>query len=174
LCRGFSANNFETGKRERWSYRVKRQNARPRTQRKEGEGTMADAFAGPETMVFVFLAVGAVALFSMISVAVWSGARQKEREAYYKNDMLKKLADSQGAGANSALELMREEARISTVRMKQGLQLGGLITAAAGLGVLIFLRVLLGPDQGVYLCGLIPLLVGMALFTGSYLIQTAS
>jgi hypothetical protein len=33
-------------------------------------------------MVFVFLAVGAVALFSMVSVAVWSEARRKEREAY--------------------------------------------------------------------------------------------
>ena len=127
---------------------------------------------GPESMVFVFLAVGAVALFSMISVATWSGARQKEREAYYKNDMLKKLADSQGPGANSALELMREEARISTVRTKQGLQIGGLVTAASGLGVLIFLRFLLGSEQGVYLCGLIPLFVGMALFGSSYLVKT--
>jgi FtsZ-interacting cell division protein ZipA len=41
-------------------------------------------------MVFVFLAVGAVALFSMVSVAVWSEARRKEREAYYKNDMIKR------------------------------------------------------------------------------------
>ena len=128
---------------------------------------------GPESMVFVFLAVGAVALFSMISVATWSGARQKEREAYYKNDMLKKLADAQGPGANSALELMREEARIATVRMKLGLQIGGLITGAAGLGVLIFLRALLGGEQGVWLCGMIPLLVGMALFGSSYLVKTA-
>ncbi|MGA8111799.1 MAG: hypothetical protein WB974_20325, partial [Acidobacteriaceae bacterium] len=60
-----------------------------------------DTMWKPEVMVFVFLAVAAVALFSMISIASWSGARQKEREAYYKNDMLKKLAESQGAGANS-------------------------------------------------------------------------
>jgi len=131
------------------------------------------ATMGPESMVFVFLAVGAVALFSMISVAVWSGARQKEREAYYKNDMLKKLADTQGPGANSALELMREEARISTLRMKQGLQIGGLVTGAAGLGVMIFLRFLLGSEEGVYLCGLIPLFVGMALFGSAWLVKTA-
>lgn len=130
------------------------------------------ASMGPGSMVFVFLAVGAVALFSMISVATWSEARRKERESYYKNDMLKKLADSQGPGANSALELMREEVRIATLRTKQGLQIGGLITAAAGLGVLIFLRFLLGPDQGVWLCGLIPLFVGIALF-GSALIVKA-
>jgi hypothetical protein len=127
---------------------------------------------GAGSMVFVFLAVGAVAMFSMISVATWSGARQKEREAYYKNDMLKKLADAQGPGANSALELIREEARLSTLRMRQGLQIGGLVTAAAGLGVLIFLRALLGSEQGVWLCGMIPLLVGMALFGSSYLVKT--
>src|ERR1700691_5568834 len=121
---------------------------------------MANEFAGPESLLFVFLAVGAVALFSMISVAVWSEARRKERESYYKNDMLKKLADTPGPGANSALELLREEARIGALRTRQGLQIGGLITAAAGLGVLIFLRALLGSQQGVYLCGLIPLLVG--------------
>jgi hypothetical protein len=133
-----------------------------------------DGFAqmGAGSMVFVFLAVGAVALFSMISVAVWSGARQKEREAYYKNDMLKKLADTQGPGASSALELMREEARAATLRMKQGLQIGGLVTGAAGLGVVIFLRFLLGGDEGVYLCGLIPLFVGMALFVSSYVVKT--
>jgi hypothetical protein len=121
-------------------------------------------------MVFIFLSVGAVALFSMISIASWSGARQKEREAYYKNDMLKKLADAQGPGAASAVELLREEARITTERMLQGLRIGGLVTFAAGLGVLIFLRVLVG-DNGVYLCGLIPLLVGAALYASSYIVK---
>jgi len=127
---------------------------------------------GPESMIFVFLAVGAVALFSMISVATWSEARRKEREAYYKNDMLKKLAETQGPGVTSALELMREEARIATMRTRQGLQIGGLITAAVGFGVLIFLRALLGRDEGVFLCGLIPLFVGLALYASSYLVKT--
>lgn len=126
------------------------------------------------SMVFVFLAVASVALFSMVSIAVWSGARQKEREAYYKNDMLKKLADTPGPGANAALELMREEARIGAERTRQGLRIAGLITTAAGIGVLIFLRALLGTQQGVYLCGLIPLLVGLALYGSSYLVTTAA
>jgi hypothetical protein len=126
----------------------------------------------PDVMVFIFLAVGAVALFSFLTINSWSQARQRERESYYKNDMLKKLADSQGPGANSALEIMREEARITTVRMRQGLQIGGLVTAAVGLGLMIFLRALVGPN-GVFLCGLIPLLVGLALYGGSFLVKTA-
>jgi len=125
------------------------------------------------TGLFLFLAVGAAALFSMIAVASWSEARRKEREAYYKNDMLKKLADTPGPGANAALERIREEARVGALRTRQGLRIGGLITTAAGIGVLIFLRALLGSQQGIYLCGLIPLLVGLALYGSSYLVTTA-
>ncbi len=156
-----------TVERGLWSYRVKRARIAPR----KGFAMGDFASMGAGSMVFVFLSVGAIALFSMISVAVWSGARQKEREAYYKNDMLKRIAEAQGSGAATALELMREEARLNTLRVRQGLQIGGLVTGAAGLGVLIFLRFLLGPDEGVYLCGLIPLFIGMALFTSSYLVK---
>jgi hypothetical protein len=124
---------------------------------------------GADVAVFVFLSIGALALFSMVSVSVWSGARQKEREAYYKNDMLKKLAETQGPGAASALELLREEAKIGSLRTKQGLKIGGLVCFAAGLGVLIFLKAMV-TDEPVYLCGLIVLLIGMALFAGSYVV----
>ena len=88
--------------------------------------------------MFLFLAVGAVALFSMVAVTTWADARRKERESYYKNDMLKKLADTPGPGATSALELMREEARLETLRTRQGLKIGGMVTMA-GLGGFIFL-----------------------------------
>jgi len=130
-----------------------------------------DTMWNPEVMVFVFLSVGAVALFSMISIASWSGARQKEREAYYKNDMLKKLAEAQGPGANSALELLREEARITTMRMRQGLQIAGLIVAATGIGLMIFLGALLHGTP-VFLSGLLVLLIGLALYGSSYLVRT--
>lgn len=126
----------------------------------------------PDIAVFVFLSIGALALFSMISVSVWSGARQKEREAYYKNDMLKKLAETQGPGAASALELLREEAKIGSLRTKQGLKIGGLVCFAAGLGVLIFLKALV-TDEPVYLSGLIVMLVGAALYAGSYVVAVA-
>lgn len=125
---------------------------------------------GFETMsVFGFLAVGAIALFTMISITAWSDARRKEREAYYKSDMLKKLAESQGAGAASALELLREENRIATVQRRQGLKTGGLIVAAAGLGLLIFLHALIH-DAPIYLVGLMVLLIGAALFGSSYVV----
>lgn len=119
--------------------------------------------------VFGFLAVGAIALFTMISITAWSDARRKEREAYYKNDMLKKVAESQGPGAASALELLREEHRLATVQRKQGLKTGGLIVAAAGLGLLIFLHALIH-DAPIYLVGLMVLLIGAALFGSSWVV----
>jgi hypothetical protein len=124
---------------------------------------------GPGSMVFVFLAVGAVALFSMVSVAVWSGARQKEREAYYKNDMLKKLSESQQPGANAALELLREEARLGALRAKQGLKISGLVLFGVGIGLLIFLRALI-TDAPIYLVGVLVFLIGAALFASSYVV----
>ncbi|HEX4007959.1 MAG TPA: hypothetical protein VHX60_17425 [Acidobacteriaceae bacterium] len=126
---------------------------------------------GPGVAVFVFLAVASVAMFSMIAVASWSGARQKEREAYYKNDMLKKLAESQGAGAASALELLREEAKITLIRMRMGLKIAGMVVSAAGLGVVILLKGLV-TDEPVYLTGVLVLLIGVALFAGSYVVTT--
>jgi hypothetical protein len=130
-------------------------------------------FEGTEAMgLFLFLAVGAVALFSMISIATWSEARRKEREAYYKNDMLKKLADTPGPGATSALELMREEARLGALQKRQGLRIGGLVIAAIGIGVMILLKALV-KDAPVYLSGLLVLLIGVALYGGSYLVTTA-
>jgi hypothetical protein len=123
--------------------------------------------------LFGFLAVGAIALFTMISIASWSDARRKEREAYYKNDMLKKLAESQGPGVNSAIELLREQDRIGAIRARQGLKIGGMVMVAIGLGLLVFLRALI-TDEPIYLCGLLVLLIGVALFGSSWFVHTAA
>lgn len=123
--------------------------------------------------LFVFLAAGAIALFSFLAVASWSDARRKERESYYKNDMLKKLTEAQGPGANSALELLREEARLEAIRKREGLRVGGTVVLATGLGLLIFLKALI-PGEPIYLCGLLVLLIGAALYGGSYMVNLAS
>ena len=110
--------------------------------------------------------VGSIALFSFLSVAAWSDARRKEREEYYRNDTLKKIAESSGEGAKAALEVLREQNNSSTKRRMEGMKLGGLITAAVGLGVMVLLHGIVDRGEGpVYLVGVIPLLVGLALLT---------
>ena len=118
--------------------------------------------------VFFFLSAASVALFSFAAVASWSNARRRERESYYKNEMLKKIAEAQGAGADATLALLREENRLAATRRQASLRIGGLVTASIGIALMIFLRALIHPEP-VFLCGLIPLLPGVALFAGSYL-----
>jgi len=113
--------------------------------------------------------VGSIALFSFLAVASWSDARRKEREMYYKNETLKKIAESSGEGAKAAIELMREQEKNAVKRRLEGMKLGGLITAVVGIGVMVLLHGL-EHDEPVYLAGLIPLLIGLALLIYPFLL----
>jgi len=116
-------------------------------------------FIGP----WIVAPVGALALFGIfLPVAVWTDARRKEREAYYKAETIRRITESSTDGANAALELMREEGRQEQIRTQEGLKIGGLITLAVGVALVIFLRSLLG-GQSAYLCGLIPGFIGAAM-----------
>src|ERR1700730_19135638 len=84
--------------------------------------------------------IGSIALFSFLSVASWSEARRKEKEEYYRNETLKKIAESSGEGAKATIELLREQNRTVTKRRLEGMKLGGLITAVVGIGVIALLR----------------------------------
>ena|ERR1700720_1623794 len=106
--------------------------------------------------------VGSIALFSFLAVTTWSDARRREREAYYRSETLKKIAESSGEGARSALELLREQEKNVVKRRLEGMKLGGLVTAAVGIGVMALLHGLAN-EEPVYLAGLIPLLIGAAL-----------
>jgi len=113
--------------------------------------------------------VGSIALFSFLAVASWSDARRKERETYYKSETLKKIAESSGEGAKAAIELMREQEKNAAKRRFEGMKLGGLITAVVGVGVMVLLRGL-EHDEPVYLAGLIPLLIGLALLAYTFVL----
>jgi hypothetical protein len=123
-------------------------------------GSIAGNIAG--SVVFLIPIVGSIALFSFLAVASWSDARRRERETYYNTEALKKIAESSGDGAKGALEYLQEQNRSVTRRRLEGMKLGGLITAAVGVGVMALLHGL-AHEEPVYLVGLIPLLVGAAL-----------
>jgi uncharacterized membrane protein YeaQ/YmgE (transglycosylase-associated protein family) len=107
-------------------------------------------------------------MFSFIAVVVWSQERRREREAYYRSEALKKIAEA-GVGGASAVEFLRQEESISTRRRKEGLKLAGLITSAVGLALMVFIgAVERGSSEPAYLVGIIPLLIGAALLVYVY------
>jgi hypothetical protein len=113
--------------------------------------------------LWMFLSVGAVALFVVfIPTVTWLDSRRKEREAYYKAETFRRMAEASGEGAKAAVELLREEERIKASKTHEGLKIGGLVNLAVGVGLMIFLRALVG-NEPVYLVGLIPGLIGVAL-----------
>lgn len=121
-------------------------------------------FNGPFGL-WMFLSIGAVALFAVfIPMVTYFDSRRKEREAFYKAETLRRLTEASGEGAKAALELLHEEERLKALRSLEGFKIGGLVNIAVGVGLLIFLRMMLGGGPGSpYLCGLIPLFIGAAL-----------
>lgn len=128
-------------------------------------------FQGPG-FIFLFLSVGAVALFGFLAVAAWSGARQQERESYYRNDMLKKLAESDTNGATATLAYLQEKERVaeakSIAKKREGYLVGGLVNIAIGIALVFFLSAI-SDQKPVGLVGLIPGLIGVALIISAYL-----
>jgi hypothetical protein len=120
----------------------------------------------PGVALFFFLAVGAIAVFTFLSIATWTGTRFAEREAYYKAEMLKKISET-GGERNPALEYLREQERIRAAKKLGGLKLGGLINIGIGLGLMIFLKALI-PHQPIYLAGTIELFIGLALLAYAF------
>jgi hypothetical protein len=106
--------------------------------------------------------VSIVAVFTFVTVATWAENRRKEREAYYREETYRKILEHGGDSGDRILGLMREEEAGRFRRRIEGQRLGGLITTAVGVGVMIFLYVLVD-DEPVYLVGIIPLLIGFVL-----------
>lgn len=113
--------------------------------------------------LWMFLSIGAVALFVVfIPVTTWIESQRKEREAFYRAETVRRLTEASSEGAKAAVELIREQDRIERAKKHEGLKIGGLVNIGVGVGLLIFLRMLIR-EEAVYLCGLIPLLIGVAL-----------
>lgn len=52
--------------------------------------------------------IAAIALCTFLSVAAWTSARRKERDAYYKSEAIKKIAEMQGTAPEPVLQMLRE------------------------------------------------------------------
>jgi hypothetical protein len=106
-----------------------------------------------------------------IPVATYMDSRRKEREAFYKAETFRRLVESSGEGAKAAVTLLREEDRLKRIKVLEGMKIGGLSNLCVGIGLTIFLRLMLGGGQGSpYLCGLIPGFIGVAMLVYVYVL----
>jgi hypothetical protein len=122
--------------------------------------------------LWAFLSVGAVVMFGIfIPVVTWMDSRRKEREAFYKAETFRRVAEASGEGAKAAVQLLREEDRLKRIKMIEGLKIGGIVNICIGIGLMIFLRAMLGGGSGSpYLCGMIPGMIGVGLLASGFLV----
>jgi hypothetical protein len=120
----------------------------------------------PDTLAISVPIVAIVSVFTFTTFAVWFGTRQKEREAFYKAETLRRITEASSDGAKAAMDLLREEERLKRIKAREGIKIGGVVNVGVGIGLVIFLWTLVGPK--VALCGLIPGLIGAALLVYAY------
>ncbi|HEY6850225.1 MAG TPA: hypothetical protein VI320_28965 [Terracidiphilus sp.] len=141
---------------------------------------LADGFEHSEGIaaggLFLFLSVLMVSVFSFISIAVWSEARRKEREAYYKAESLRRVAEMPGEGARYVIEVMKEDERIrqaqqfsDEIKKREGMKIGGLINIAVGVGLFLLIY-FTSSEKGAAFVGFIPGLIGVALLVYALLL----
>jgi DNA integrity scanning protein DisA with diadenylate cyclase activity len=120
---------------------------------------------------WIFLSIGAICLFAIfLPTVTWIDKQHKEREAFYKAETIRRVAEASGEGAKAALELLKAQSRMESLKKREGMKIGGLICIAVGVAMVIFLRVVAGADpDNPYLVGLIPAFVGVALLVYVYL-----
>ena len=120
--------------------------------------------------LWAFLTISAVALFAVfIPLVTWMENRRKERDAFYKSEMIRRVAEASGDGAKATVELLREQHRMGLSKTREGMKIAGIINICVGIALLIFLRALIAADP-VYLCGLIPGFIGIGMLVYVYVL----
>ncbi len=122
----------------------------------------------PLSAIWEFLSIGAIALFSFLSIVAWVDCRRREREAWYRSEVLRRIADLPGATSEAVVRAMREQEAEVGRRVQESIKITGIVTAAVGIGIVIFLRALVG--GAVSLSGLIPFFVGIAMLSYVYVL----
>lgn len=117
------------------------------------------------------IAVVATAGISFTAVVIWLANRAKDREDQHRSDMLRRIVEA--GDSAPVLEFLHEIERIEASRARSKARLAGLIAVAVGAGLMFFLAASV-VGEPVYLVGLIPLLVGVALLVFSELMSKPS
>jgi len=130
---------------------------------------MVAMFDNPQVFAILIPIVAIVATFTFVIVVHWVDSQRKERDAFYKAETIRRVTEASGEGAKAALELMNADERLKRLKAREGLKISGLINIGVGVGVMIFLHELL-KGTAIYLCGLIPALIGVGFIAYVYIL----
>lgn len=109
-----------------------------------------------------FLAIGAIALFGVfLPINSWVEERRREREAYYKAETLRRIAESTSEGAKAAIDLIHEQDRQARQLRMERTKRSGVTNLFLGIALVFFLYTVPG-GRVAYLCGLLPAAIGLA------------
>jgi hypothetical protein len=123
---------------------------------------------GESAGLWIFLSIGAISLFAIfIPTVTWIDKQHKEREAFYKAETIRRVAEASGEGAKAALELLQQQSRFERQKGREGMKIGGIICIAVGAALSLIAWSQNKPD---FLVGLIPGLIGVALLVYVYLL----
>jgi Flp pilus assembly protein TadB len=103
-----------------------------------------------------------IAGIAFVTIAVWLDTRRREREFLHRNELYKKIAETQGDAAQQVLEMIKQQEEEAQIRRREGMKLGGLIILAAGIGLMIFLF-MYDRFRPLWAVGLMPIFVGAAI-----------
>jgi hypothetical protein len=110
---------------------------------------------------FLIPIVGSIGLFAFLAVESWANSRRKEREAFFRHELLKKLSENPSDESQRVLDVMRQEQIDRQERQRNGIKLGGWITLGTGVGLGVMLSQL--APGGVWAVGALPALIGLAM-----------
>ena len=68
-------------------------------------------------------------------MVTWIDSQRKEREAFYRAETFRRMAEAPGDGAKAAVEILREEERIKQIKVREGLKMAGVIVSRANASV---------------------------------------
>jgi Flp pilus assembly protein TadB len=103
-----------------------------------------------------------IAGIALVAIIVWITEQRKGKEAYLRNELLRKIAESQEDSAQKVFEMIRQEEQDARIRRREGVKLAGLILVAIGIGLAVMLA-LLERSEPAWIIGSIPFLIGVAL-----------
>ncbi|MFB3779159.1 MAG: hypothetical protein ACE141_16195 [Bryobacteraceae bacterium] len=121
--------------------------------------------------MYIVPAIGSVAVFGWLAVHEWTESRRKEREAFYRSETLRHYTESNQPDMLARFLAEEKAARHEMrVQQRESLRLGGLVTMMAGIGLGVMLEGI-EPQERLYLVGLVPFLIGLAILIYVYLLS---